>query len=169
MDPILLTVTWFRRGRVLRVWARVRPVWVEEPPKVWVGPYSWGICWPERVGLYLRLRAARTRRRLLALGLPAPEGKHLGRLLWQSAAARVAVIELLDAEGEPTRTALVLTPLGAFQGRRETDPVDTLCRILNLPAQVAAGLRARTLDWEGLRAEIMAARLAADAGGEEDM
>jgi hypothetical protein len=128
-------------------------------------PYHRWWCAPERTARVLTRLAARTARRLQALGLPVPTrglDYYLGPVTWWEAQARVAVIRLLNDEATPTFEVLVVTPFGARKGwsyRSRQDLVPCLRLALNLPEAVVTRLVAGEMDAAELAAEMVATRL----------
>lgn len=121
-------------------------------------------CARERVERVLARLAARTARRVQALGLTVPDLHltHLGPIIWQSAKARVVVIRLLTFTATSTNEVLVVTPFGPGKGwyyRSRQDLVPCLRLALNLPETVVARLVAGEMDAAELAAEMVAARL----------
>jgi hypothetical protein len=172
---VTFALDWARRGKEYRLRAEVFSVWgvPGELPMARADRRGWVRCYPERVARLLHRWATRTRRQLLAMGLPppvTPSGWHPGPILWRSRPARVAVLALLDEEGNHTGNLLVQTPLGGFPvwwpwGR--ADLPTALARALGLPKTTAAHLVAGDLCWEDLAPEVIATRLARAAEGEE--
>jgi hypothetical protein len=170
-----LEVFWLRRGKALRLAARAwrqhagsfsdaEPEASLEGAHQGIGehPYLtfhtlWGRCWPERVKRYLQVRAARTRRRLLALGLPVPAyaADRLGRVRWVHPEGTVAVVAVNDREDGCPVWQLVLTPDGAEPVPLAYTPREAILTAFHLPRW----LDPAAVSWTELRAEIAAAAL----------